>query len=446
MPLRRPDGVVQTELGNTARKKRRRTRRSAIMGGIHQSLSRTAAALGLASPGVAPGAIVLLRVVFRIEQRAALPNPSADRRDRPRPRGAALARPAASQNAAGDMTQLVEAVLAATAPVVLIDALPGTGKSTLLRAIAERTGTPVSQRNARSDPPDAGTGDAPTRLIDFPSDAMLEIDPDGPRLIVAAAAHQIVDHSRWRLYGWLSEFDNRAMFLDAQADPSFTDSAGWPALAAHFAENPDGHVTAVAFLRETVLPRLLGPRLRVLQALDQSRSGLPNTGLRPEDRAALRWLRPLTVCDREGRWKLRSEGFAGLLRQAFRDRPLSAEVGLLLEHAGDTAAAVVGTLAAGHRRRAVEIVGRAGGVMLGHIHGPEEARAVLNAFGEDPHPTIVALRIMTAMKAGHSGHAVNLLDAAIRALFRRQSDRADPHPCRQHGLSGGDRAAAQRQS
>ena len=351
-------------------------------------------------------------------------NPSADRGDRPRPRKAVSGRPARSNSAAGDISRLVETVLAATAPVVLIDALPGTGKSTLLRALSERTGVPVSRSRCDYTARDRGGGDPPLQLIDLSPDAELEIDPIGPRLIVAAAARQIVDIPRLRLYGQMTEFDNRDLFLDAQADPAYDDSAGWPALATHFVADPQGHAAAIAFLRETVLPRLSGPRLRVLQALDQSRRGLPDRGLGSEDRAALRWLRPLTSLGGEDRWRLRTEGFARILREALLGRPLSAEVGLLLEHAGDTTAAVVGTLAAGHRRRAVEIVGRAGGVMMGHLQGPEEARAVLSAFGDDPHPTIVALRIMTAMKAGHSGHAANLLDAAIRALSRRHEHAA----------------------
>jgi len=78
-------------------------------------------------------------------------------------------------------------------------------------------------------------------------------------------------------------------------------------------------------------------------------------------------------------------------------------------------------MAAGHRRAALDMLTRSGGVMLGHLHGPAAAREVLDALGPDPDPRVTALRAMAALKAGHTGHAAALLDAAGPAAVVRAS-------------------------
>jgi DNA-binding CsgD family transcriptional regulator len=310
-------------------------------------------------------------------------------------------------------SRLAESILAGADPVVLISALPGTGRSTLLARIAELSGAQVV--TAPCDvPPGARLG-----LIDLPAGAHFALPSGQTRIIISAAPQQIADFAKLRLYGELRIVGNADLFLAAGDDPTFHQSGGWPALSAFFSrEMPSSAAQSIptAYLRDTVLDRIDGGTVAVLHALALSRRGLDAAPLDADACAALHWLQPLVVQNGD-RWTYRTPALGQMFRDAMAEIAVETRTSRLLEAAGEPGVAIRSALAAGHRRRALAILERGGGVMLGHLEGPAEARAVLDAFGQDPDPSVLALRVMVALKSGQASHAALLLDAAEQTIL-----------------------------
>ncbi|WP_158515002.1 helix-turn-helix transcriptional regulator [Nioella nitratireducens] len=130
-------------------------------------------------------------------------------------------------------------------------------------------------------------------------------------------------------------------------------------------------------------------------------------------RAGFAWLQPLVERSPHGFWHLPDTPLSQLLRQTMEDEAQLSETARILYRGGEPDAAIRGLLAAGRRKSAVSLLQKGGGVMFGHRYGPQAARAVLDAFGEDNDPSVLALKAMTVMKAGQVGHAKRLLDAAM---------------------------------
>lgn len=316
---------------------------------------------------------------------------------------------------------LADRIQAAGARFTLIDALPGTGKSLLLRELAARTGAAIRQW------PDHGGASDGLELIDLAPGTILDLRDVRGRAVVSAGRQQIADHARLRLYGDLLEIGNGDLFLDEADDPAFERAGGWPALSAHFVRLPEDAATAVAFLREAVLPVVDEAASVFLNALALSRRGIPAGGLDEAIAQTATRLAPLVVA-RDGTFRFRTDTLRSLFEAAFAGRAQAARTAGLLERAREPAAAIRACLETGDRAGALGVLDRSGGVMLGHLHGPDEARAVLEAFGEEPHHGVVALRAMTAMKAGHTGHAARLIEQAMRAAAPPGLASAPPDP------------------
>lgn len=316
---------------------------------------------------------------------------------------------------------LAQSILAGKERLVLISALPGTGRSTLLNQIAELSGTRVVTS------PQALPADAALGLIDLPANLRFVLPCDPSRLIISASPQQIDDFARMRLYGNVRIVGNADFFLSCDDDPNFEHSGGWPALSAFFyREMPKGkdatfdRSVPTAYVRDTVLGTISGGALAVLHALALSRHGLNAESLDSDARAELLWLHPLIV-HRGNKWTFRTNTLGQIFCDALAEIPVGTHTSRLLEVAGEPGVAIRFALAAGHRRRALTILERGGGVMLGHLEGPVEARAVLDAFGQDPHPSVLALRVMVALKSGQASHAALLLDAAEQIILNTSS-------------------------
>ena len=307
---------------------------------------------------------------------------------------------------------LAESVLMDAARLVLISALPGTGRSSLLTQIAALSGVPLVKS-----PQDLADG-APLCVIDLPVNGQFVMPKDGGRIIISAAPHQIAGFARLQLYGDVRIVGNVDLFL-SEHDPAFDKSGGWPALSAfldHESLKDASPAIPIAYVRDEVLPTLTGGTVAVLHALALSRRGLDAAPLDADARAELHWLQPL-VFQKGHRWTFRTAMLAQIFRDAMAGRPVEPRTSRLLEVAGEPGVAIRSALAAGHRRRALAILERGGGVMLGHLEGPAEARAVLDAFGQDPDPSVMALRVMVALKSGQASHAALLLDAAEKVIL-----------------------------
>ena len=215
-------------------------------------------------------------------------------------------------------------IAAARAPLTLIDALPGTGKSRLAAAVAAHWGVPVA------DAPGPGP-----RVMDVVPGAPVTLgDPDGP-LVLVAGASQVAGLARWRLYWPVTEIGNADLFLPGES----ADHAGWPALASYAMRRTGDTDTVREFLRDTVLPRLSEPVTEVLHALSAASNGLPAADLSAEHARALDWLRPLAVYD-AGRWRIAAQGLAAQLRAAFATEPLRLGTAQLLMQVGQPEAAI----------------------------------------------------------------------------------------------------------
>lgn len=296
-------------------------------------------------------------------------------------------------------------ILSSGAPLALIDALPGTGKTTLLREVAARAHVGIFYA------PVADHGGV--QVIDLAPEISLRLDDRAGPLIVAASAERVDGLARWTVYGRVLRIGNADLFLPPDT-PGNARHGGWPALAAAMARGGAARSALCGYLRATVLPTLAPPVAEVLQALSAAAPGLPaavlpDAGLSDAHRQALDWLGPVVTRSDVG-WRISAPGVAALFARAFAAEPLGAGAAGLLERAGRPQAAIRGALAAGHRRTALEILARGGGIMFGHLHGPDAAREVLDALGDDPDPHVTALRAMAAMKAGHAGHAGALLE------------------------------------
>jgi DNA-binding CsgD family transcriptional regulator len=328
---------------------------------------------------------------------------------------------AISPAASARMSALAKRIDRSDARFTLIDALPGTGKSLLLRCIAERRGVNIRPW------PDHGSGGKHLELIDLAPGTILDVCDVRGRAVICGGQHQLSGHARLRLYGELQEIGNADLFLDEADDPVFSSSGGWPALSAHFNRTPDDLVTPVAFIRENVLTVLDEVALVALNALALARDGIPCEGLEEAYARSLVRLQPL-VSPARGRWRFRCERLRTLFEEAFFRGARGVKAARLLEFARQPAAAIGACLAVGDRVEALSILDRSGGVMLGHLHGPDEARAVLKSFGKEAHHSVMALRAMTAMKAGHTGHAARLIEQTMRAAVPSGLASSPPDP------------------
>ncbi len=298
--------------------------------------------------------------------------------------------------------RLVSSILSGDETVVVIAGLPGTGKTALLNELARRTRGSVLRSLPAAAPPSR------LLLVDQHEDGPFPAPPPGARLVVATDPATLATAPELRMRNDVRLIADADLFLAPDEDPVFEQSGGWPILAAHFSRPGAAPEDAVDFLRDVVARRLSSAGRDAVLALCATRGGLLDPPLPPAARAVLRELGPL-VHRQDGRWQLRPAGLAGLLRQATAGLRAGTGAVRLLDAGGEPERAIAAAIGGGHRALAREVLERHGGMFLTHTRGPDAARKVLAAFGDDCDPEVVALAFMREVKAGDVERAAFLL-------------------------------------
>ncbi|OWV39387.1 hypothetical protein SAMN05216376_1101, partial [Mameliella alba] len=256
--------------------------------------------------------------------------------------------------------------------VLLIDALPGTGRAEILTAMRRKLGGP-----------DGGCQCSMLSTEDPP--VVISVTP----AVICAGADQVANLSALRDMGHVQEIGNRDLFLGPGQDPHFAKTGGWPALSDHLAQAPldDRALTekAGALLRQT--PRAIRD---IVARLCRAEGGFDDAELPAEQRKLLHWLDPLSEC-RGGTWRIRTPGLAAVLRAA-TDAWSAAALAAPPAPGAAKAARIAALLHAGDRAGALDLLHREGGQYFMHLHGMEAGRRVADAFGEDPAPAVMALQ------------------------------------------------------
>lgn len=295
--------------------------------------------------------------------------------------------------------------------LVLLDALPGTGRTQLIEQLAARG-------EFRLYKPDKGTFvEAPPDNVCLLVDLDWRSEPvtidESARGIIVGHRRQIKDYARLVVRGDLVAIGNERLFLSSSADPVFEHSGGWPVISG-FLRRCGATTTnslLVDYLVQSVIPALDSDVKAILQVLSLKPDGLPIEALAGQASETIEWLRPLVI-ERAGRFLLASPLLHDLFSAAFSGLPAPQRVSELLAVVGEPTQAIELALDNGRRAEALTILQRNGAMLFGHLYGPRAAWRVLDAFGDDPDPGVVALRVLTLVKRGHSSHAKMLLAAA----------------------------------
>lgn len=291
--------------------------------------------------------------------------------------------------------RLTERVIAATERVVLLDALPGTGKTLLLDTLRE-----VADRHGR-------------HIADTATDLANGTIPVQGRWVIAARPNQLLGLERLRVYGEILEFGNADLFLPPDKALAYARSGGWPALDSFFARKPDARPVAIRYLSQELAtyPTALRDMLGVLAHAEQ---GIADADLTDDERACLRWLGP--VCHHaDERWSIASPGLADLFREASAAWPVSKCCAERMYRAIAPAKGILAALDNGHRDLALKMLKDAGGLFFLHLHGLQAGERVLAGFGNDPDPDLVGLAFLMAAKKGNTERAMHLLAEATSA-------------------------------
>jgi DNA-binding CsgD family transcriptional regulator len=309
-------------------------------------------------------------------------------------------------------------------PIVWLRAMPGTGKTRLLFALARRA---------------KALHIADWLLLDDPSPDALQAalaargspaDPPGRRLLVASRSSNEVAQALLtsQLYGFVDVIDDHDLFLTS-ADCRSMDSVdilaasgGWPLLVDGYASGRSVEMQQMlpAFLDRDVLPDLPPP---VTTALFGS---LP-APLGPKAVEYLfgtqRELHPLlkttaagvTVAGgwvRDALLKLRTQP------QALRRSVLDDLIRLHTQFA-DPARAITSLVDLGLFAQAIEVFNAAGGMFFGYRHGYQALETVLQKFGPDWErrtESLLFARLYLMIKSGQPREALLRLEAQYAGL------------------------------
>lgn len=287
--------------------------------------------------------------------------------------------------------RLARRVLGAALPLVILDALPGSGRDALLQICA------AHGARIRALSPDA----PPFAPADIPGDGAL---------IAAGRIDQVTGGAVAALTGRAVVFGNADLFLPETLALHPARSCGWPALDRYLAGPEADPRIAAAFIGDA-LKSQPAERRDLLRLLLLRPDGVEDAALSEEERADLRWLRPL-VRLQNGAWFIAGREFAELLQSALKTTPPGPGWADLMRRCAGVAAAVRAALAASQPDVALELARSAGGAFLMHREGPEAAAAVVRAFGDAPPPDVAALGFLLAAKNGDIETASRILSAA----------------------------------
>ncbi len=272
---------------------------------------------------------------------------------------------------------------------IIVSALPGCGKTLLAREVARLWGVAVSN------------------CLPHPIEGMVVVDSTGPlpsrlpegarRLLIAARPGDIGGLASDALRRDTLLITSADFFLDRE-----TSVYGWPMVADAF-ERGLSRVAVLGWMREALTTSLSPAAMDLLIAA--CRAGpLLDAKIPAGYGAALPELAPLM-----DRLSDAGDPLAALLREALSELPATGSSLALMEKAGDPARAIRETAMVGHRRRAIAMLERHGGMHLPHLAGADLAGKIHEAIGEGPEPAVATLGFMVAVKKGDTARAQHLL-------------------------------------
>ncbi|MCA1338018.1 helix-turn-helix transcriptional regulator [Pseudooceanicola marinus] len=177
---------------------------------------------------------------------------------------------------------------------------------------------------------------------------------------------------------------------------------GWPMVADAFARGRP-RASVLGWIQEALTASLSSAALDLL--ISACRAGpLAEAKIPAGYGAAMTELAPLL-----DRLSDAGDPLAALLREALAELPASPASLDLMERAGDPAHAIREAAMVGHRRRALAMLERYGGMHLPHLAGADLAGDIHDAIGEGPEPLVASLGFMVAVKKGDTARAQHLL-------------------------------------
>ncbi|WP_448956488.1 response regulator transcription factor [Labrys neptuniae] len=318
---------------------------------------------------------------------------------------------------------LIARVLASSAPVIVIEASAGMGKSMLLRQIARRLGQPIHIGETAPGLSEPGTiilWDIPpgSRPAALPEPFLLG---DGRIILAKRPETELPSLVRARAYGHSSVLATQdllftsdeltAHFEPDEAEKIMRETGGWPLLVSRWRRSPEDEPATELFLALELLPALDASALVELHAL------LNGTPVHPRH---LERLSPFAGRSGGGQPQLAVEAIrqplSGALRSVMSKRldiPAEAKaIGEAYAARGDMTEAIITFQRAGFFDQALRIFTAARGEFFLYLHGPAAFDEVLAGF---PHPfamhseIIVLSLALQALKRGDISLARRLL-------------------------------------
>jgi DNA-binding CsgD family transcriptional regulator len=329
--------------------------------------------------------------------------------------------------------RLVERILTGSCPLVLIHAFAGTGKSVLLRSLADRLGVCIRR-----------DGFAPANADMLAAVNLWDFGAETPALDLGPLVETLADRGGWlaiacrdvtrlagldrcRAYGLVREILAEELFIrateaaasEAGGLRAFERSAGWPWLLALLRHGDVDPRTVDRYVTDEVLGALPPSSCALVAAVTRLRPGLRDSELSGMQRDALHDLRPLVRKSADGIWKWAVPFLRGVVRRAADGqlRQTSEAAGLgdyaraLWSH-GAATDAINAAQAAGDEATAITWLAEAGGPWYGHRYGGGAFDRVLAGFSgaaRETEPVALSLA-MRALKGGRVHRAMRLLD------------------------------------
>lgn len=312
-------------------------------------------------------------------------------------------------------TGLVARILAADAPLVVIEAPAGSGKSWLLAALAGELGRKVS---TAATPPVAGLWDVPAVAETAP----LSLSRPGGRLILAKRPGTAIPGlARARVYGQVAEFDAADLLVREEelieaglaaetAREMITRTGGWLCLLPAVVAARAGLGVLSAFLRDEMLAHYPSAAIAALEAHLSD----PLLKIEPRLLAGLPFARPgapLHPALAAVRQPLQRAIRQVLAQRA--DDPTEARA-IAVTHAalGRIPEAIATFQSIGAWGAALAALRQAGGPFFLHRFGPEAMERMLSGFPSEMRlmeETLVTCRAMQATKQGDIALARHVL-------------------------------------
>ncbi len=319
------------------------------------------------------------------------------------------------------LARLARRVSASRHPIVWLRAMPGSGKSRLLRDLEAHADFAAGAWRFLDEPDTSGLEAIASRNAGSTATAPRAVIASRPDGAVAATLLEST------LYGRVDIVDERELFVVA-ADCRTKDAdllaatGGWPLLADGFGSGRALEMVQLlpTFLDRDVLPGLPAPVVTALfgalpapltAAAVEYLFGAGAT-LHPLLRSTQQGVTVAGEWVREALLKLRT-------RPKALQRPILDDLVRLHTRFAEPARAILSLIAIGQFTQAIEVFDAAGGMFFGYRHGYQALERVLDGFGlewERRTESVFLARLHVLVKSGQSREALIRLDAQYAGL------------------------------